>query len=236
MLCKICHQNKKLIKCHILPEAIHKDTYDGMAIEVSAEKHAKKLQIGHYDGNLACKDCEDKFHPYDEYFIDFFRNHYLKNYEKVRDKNGQIIAHKYTNMRCGLLYGFFVYHLLRASLSNLEYYQEVTLGEKYNNLLISSLLNDTLPRNTSGIELIFSTYGKKSRIHEPPHRNKKYLNKINIYNFTLLGGMEICYKVDSKSWPKYRICILRANSNELFTPIILMRSYHKKLHNSNTSE
>jgi len=119
-------------------------------------------QRGFRQDIIACKDCENKFHCYDDYFVNFYREIYLKKQKKIISSSGNIF-HLYEDIDCGLLYGFFAFHLLRASLTSHDFYSEVNLGEKYTKILIGSLLKND-PTLASPIEIIVCTYNEKIRI------------------------------------------------------------------------
>src|SRR5688572_13345487 len=94
MNCKFCHQDKKLIKAHIIPEYFYRQLKEDAPhiVEVYSERHNKgRSLIGHYDTNLLCRECEDKFCQWDDAGIRFFQR--AQQWERVAAKHlGQDVA------------------------------------------------------------------------------------------------------------------------------------------------
>lgn len=230
MTCKICGKEKRLIKCHIYPQALHKEIVTTQAKIVDAGS-SKKTRTGIYDMNIACGVCEKLFQKYDDYFVKFYREIYLdKDEYKAISKNGHTI-HIYEKIDCDLLYGFFVFHILRASLSSQDFYDDISIGKKYTDLLTKALLLNDL-NICKPIECHCQTYGKKYRHSQNPERHR-HIGGINTYTIFLLGGLEIEVKVDKRPfWAKAKEIILTPKSKQLIMAVVKPRNYVKELYRS----
>lgn len=127
MKCKFCGNNKKLIKAHIIPECffviVNESDETSKLITEDPNIPPKRSQIGVYDQNLVCLECEKKFGKYDDYAINFFKNKSITKNE-IRQNNkvhGFIIeSFDYT-----LLKLFFISLLWRASESSQEFFKHI---------------------------------------------------------------------------------------------------------------
>lgn len=70
--CKLCGENKKLIKAHVIPKAFFNtllDSDDDFLKVISSKKgiREKISRMGIYDKHILCDTCEQKFGPLDDY-------------------------------------------------------------------------------------------------------------------------------------------------------------------------
>jgi hypothetical protein len=76
--CKLCHQERDLIRAHIIPAAFHRqlqtDTKQPpLVISNNSTVHPKRSPGGLYDENLLCNECEhERFEPWDRYAAECF--------------------------------------------------------------------------------------------------------------------------------------------------------------------
>src|SRR3954470_151131 len=69
MLCRLCEQQKKLIKAHIIPEGFFRRLREGnkAPLLVSERDYVKRSPIGIYDSGILCANCDGIFALWDDY-------------------------------------------------------------------------------------------------------------------------------------------------------------------------
>lgn len=130
MICRLCLQEKELVKAHVIPEAffvaINTDRSNPSKLITNADKKfPKKSPIGVYDKKILCSECESIFGMYDDYAISVFRD------KKVAFKDltingkleGYLVESDYKKLKF-----FFISMLWRAGVSTHDFYAKVNLG------------------------------------------------------------------------------------------------------------
>jgi hypothetical protein len=71
VICKGCGKNKKLIKAHIIPKSFYMnlrgDANHLNIISGNVKERQIRSNIGDYDTNILCKDCDTIMEKYDDY-------------------------------------------------------------------------------------------------------------------------------------------------------------------------
>jgi len=131
MICKLCHQNKKLVRSHIIPEFLYKNLYDQKHrfFELSniPDKNNLYKQKGHYE-KLLCDKCESLLSKYENYAKKVFYGGIeieFKNYNNWIMLKG-VDYSKFKLFQLSILW--------RASVSSLEIFKKVKLGIHEENL------------------------------------------------------------------------------------------------------
>ena len=69
--CRLCAEDRKLVKAHVIPEAFFRVLRAGgetpILISNVANTYPKRSPIGVYDQNILCEDCETMFSQVDDY-------------------------------------------------------------------------------------------------------------------------------------------------------------------------
>lgn len=127
--CKLCGQNAKLIKAHIIPKSLYKDLRDSdggvsKLITNTVGVHSKRIPVGLYDPQIVCEDCERFFSPWDDYAKWFFE----KNVPNPVIDKGRIVAYDYGITDYKNLKLFFISLLWRAHASSQPFFGRIDLG------------------------------------------------------------------------------------------------------------
>ena len=123
--CKLCHSDAILRKSHIVPEFIYNPVYDSnhRASTLEPQKPRRGYRQNGFWDRLLCDTCEGRLGRLESYFADVWFNQPLRPNRLV----GQVAT------MSGLDYSRFkLFHLSilwRASMSNLDVFQPVSLGQ-----------------------------------------------------------------------------------------------------------
>jgi len=132
-VCKMCGEDRKLIKAHIIPETFftaldHPQRKQLKKFSGAKGVHPVRSQTGEYDVNLVCEDCEHKaFSACDNYAARVLLQRIDRHFEPIV-KEGETIGFRMVDIDQALLQRFFAAVLWRASLSEREFYRQVTIG------------------------------------------------------------------------------------------------------------
>lgn len=206
-ICKYCGQDKKLCEAHIIPKFFYKKMHNNMQnprLEIMklGEKRPLISRIGLYDNNILCSDCDNKLGYYDTYAANFFRN--IENISSSR----QIANDIYVSVISGCDYNylklkkFFISLIYRASISQLKEFENVYLGEVYENEARSFLeqTEDNLHFDIIIQKRTSDIYHSIDKIMVLFGRFK--LEGINCYEL-FLDGYRIIIKVDKRCLSKH---------------------------------
>jgi hypothetical protein len=140
MKCKLCNQEKKLIKAHIFPKSLYRPLLAGgqplSVLSTSPASHPYKSRIGFYDTEILCQECEKIFSPWDDYVQKI-----LLAEPKEKDyliNNDQKFAIK-MDVDYAKLKLFFISLLWRASVSKFYFFQKIKLEpfeQKLKNMIL----------------------------------------------------------------------------------------------------
>jgi len=220
MQCKLCGQDRKLIRAHIIPEAFFKRTRseaDGdapsMLVSSTPGSPAKRTRIGIYDQEILCDQCERKFQDCDSYatnlFLDRIRTESYPLYSA-----GEEVAFVVKNFDYRLLKFFAISIIWRAAVSKQHYYDLVKLGP-YEELARAAILDGNV-----GDSDYFGTFFSKwtappemrdlTNVFMSPFREK--MEGVNLIRF-YLGPVVAYIKTDQRSFPDYfQIAQIRPDS------------------------
>ena len=214
MNCKGCGENKKLIKAHIIPKSFYMDLRgDANHLNVvpsDKDVRESRSNIGDYDQNILCKECDSIIESYDDYgkkvLLDDNPN--LVPYYR----NGELLGWELSEFNSTRLKLFFLSILWRASISSRHFFRRITLGE-YEDVLkeliwsggddgnrtFGVILAKFLPANIAGVE---------KSILDPDNLQIEERNYYRLY----LGGYNAWIRVDD-SGPAQRFKNLEISEN-----------------------
>lgn len=142
--CEMCRSSEPLQKSHILPRSYFKGLKkgSGQLYEVKASENSEtRLTNADPKEELLCSDCEQ-----------FLSNNYEKYGTRLL-KNSKIKLGKdyvtFKSFRYKEFYLYLISILWRASISNLERYKHIDLGDSINDLLCHCVKNNRMKINTS---------------------------------------------------------------------------------------
>jgi hypothetical protein len=208
-LCKLCLQDRQLIRSHILPDSFNRDLRGDAAtpplmISNNPEKHPKRLPGGHYDEELVCLECEERFGLADDYAAKFFLGRFRTDGQTLAvEANGDAMAFQYQDVDYNLLKMFAISLLWRASATSIQFFERVTTGPHEERLRQMILANDP------GVADEFSTFVTRW-VSRPEHEAmaqtqlspyRARLDGINEVKF-LFAGAVMHVKVDKRPYPE----------------------------------
>ena len=211
MICKGCHQDKKLIKAHIIPESFfigHRVAEKSPLLMTDlAGVHPKKSPIGIYDKEILCSDCEKRFQDVDDYGQTLLLKHESSHIELK--KSNSVLGYQVNGVDYQRLKLFFISVLWRASISKHKFYSKIKLGS------YESKAKEIIWSGNMGAINLFSFFIAKfndpdiGRVILDPHRER--LDGVNYCRFYMYGYI-IYIKVDKRITPeKYRKFELNSN-------------------------
>ncbi len=219
-LCKLCQQDRPLIRSHVIPDAFSRDIKGDdvkppVMISNNPEQHPKRRPGGHYDDGLVCEPCERLFSPWDDYAARFFLNQFREDGQPLNaTTSGEVMAYRCDNVDYRNLKLFAISLLWRAAASSIEFCRRVTIGpyeERARQLILaddpgapeyfSVLINRWVaaPNRQGLLQSQLSPYC--ARIEG--------VNEVKLF----LGGAIIHVKVDKRPYPEpFPELILRADA------------------------
>lgn len=201
MQCRLCDQDKKLIKAHIIPRSFYEPLrLNGQAPVIyssNADVHPKISQTGIYDKEIVCEDCERIFSPWDDYSKKFLFQELHK--DRYRVSNGERLAYNFGPCDYEKLKLFFLSVLWRSAVSKKQDYIHVQLGpfeEKLKHLILVKNAGDV---ETFAVALSkFNASPHESGILSPHPSRYDGVKHYKLY----LGGCMAIIKVSNQSTPK----------------------------------
>ncbi len=202
MICKGCNKDKKLIKAHVIPEAFWIGLREGNTppklITNRKGVYPKRLQIGVYDKNILCLDCEQKFQRIDDYAQKLLLKEVDKQ-EKISDKR-EIAGYKIPNFDYHLLKLFFISILWRASVSKRSFYSRVNIGPFERRAKQIIWENSTIESEEfSSILAKFTNEDLGLSVFDPI---RERIERVNYYRFYFFGYI-LYIKVDKRPTPDF---------------------------------
>jgi hypothetical protein len=212
MICRFCDKDKpKLAKAHIIPRSFFKGVRGkgNYSVEMRVSKKAVKekyQQAGNYDTGILCEECERKFAKYDAHGHSVF----TKVFEEAkiyRDPAGMECGYLLPDVDFPLLKLFLLGVLWRASVSSLDFFSNVDLGERHE-ATIKSLISEGTIKGADQYQF-FCSHQRDAQYRKvilPPwKRRMDGINYIQLY----LPDIQIVVKVDQRKLP------------EIFVPIVI---------------
>jgi len=178
MKCRLCLEEKKLIKAHIIPDFMHRGLFDEKhqlhKVQLAFDKMpSKKMSTGEYDTAILCAECDNKISEYESYFSKVIYGGSLLGMKKFKDKDGliftEIVNLDYTKTRL-----FFLSLLWRASITTRPTYSDVKLSQMLEVKIRDMFLNEN-PGEPFELACTVTTILDHSSIEHgmiaPPRRN-----------------------------------------------------------------
>ena len=175
MKCKLCQEEKGLIKAHIIPRAFYPSTDDPdetmYVLSSDKDDYPKKVRIGFYDQNILCAECEKKFNDWDTHGAYVLKHTTLhpvsldgKFYFKGEyNQFFQIREFEYDKLKM-----FFVSLLWRAMASELPMFASVATSDEHMRRLSGYILDGTIP-GVDEYSVIVSKYSQDAvQAHRSP--------------------------------------------------------------------
>lgn len=201
MSCKLCGEDKKLIEAHIIPRSFYKVFKDNGKAPITINDqpgiYPKRSQIGIYDKEILCEDCERIFSTWDDYGYRFLSQEFKE--EGYIYNNDLKIAYNFGSFEYENLVMFFLSVLWRAEVSSNKVFYRVQLGP------YEKILREVISSRTLGDNQLFSVALSKfdadaseTGILNPDRTEYEGVNHYRLY----LGGYMVIIKVTNKQPPE----------------------------------
>lgn len=144
--CLLCGREwVRLARSHILPWAFFKNMSSPNELNsMSSSGEGRRLRKALYDDDIICDDCEHNiFAQLDDYAVKIYRdqvNSYLVDVKNTIPVDWKLIVFDSVDRK--KLRAFFASLLFRCSVSGLEEFREVSIGDVYESRIRFDLLND----------------------------------------------------------------------------------------------
>ncbi len=132
MICRLCLQDKKLIKAHVISKFMFKDIFIGVKLlEVNIDNLSEKkvVQDTAYDYDILCQECESLINKYETYAARVVYNEKNRDFYEVDD--GEVKSLILKGVDYGKFKLFLLSNLWRASISKLYLFRNVSLGRSH---------------------------------------------------------------------------------------------------------
>ncbi len=221
MVCKLCTQEKKLVKAHIIPRSFYEPLKEDRQVpKIFTDKagvYPQRSPTGIYDKEILCEGCESIFSPWDAYGHRFLmrtisEDAYIKDGdEKIAYNMGQCDYHK--------LKLFFLSVLWRAGVSKQPMFNQVRLGPYTERLRARIRAHD--PGGVEDYAVALSRFDEppgEVGILNPDKTDHEGVNHYRLY----LGGYMAIVKVTNKNPPAFLEGLYIAPGNDV---LVIMREF-----------
>lgn len=224
-LCRLCLQEKKLIKAHIIPEGFIRPLRVGsLAPEMhsnSPGSYPKRMPVGPYDPSILCGDCDRKMGLWDRYAQKLLLNRFSE--ASVLQLGQQKVGWRIEHFDYPRLKLFFVSLLWRASISQHTFYKRISVGP-FEDRLRTMILNGE-PGSSQDFAVILARFGDSDiTAMLAPYREK--FEGVSFIGFYLTGFL-VYIKVDQRPTPSVFVDYRMRKSGPL---IVLSPNLHNSPH------
>lgn len=204
--CRLCGEkidDTNRCKAHIIPRSILKifsPKEYGQLFTVGTNRPKKRAPIGTYDQNILCRTCDNNLGQYDDYVAQFIKRALL-----IEHPSG--VAWTIDGFDQKKLKLFFISYLWRCSITNQEEFSGVRLGDKHENRIRQTLLNNGSTDIDDYIVVMSKFENTEDYAYALLTPAKTRLNGIAYYQCYLPKLYQFWIKVDSRPDP-----LMQANS------------------------
>ena len=223
-VCKLCGEEKKLIKAHIIPFCFFKPLLkSGVPRQHKLDTNprlSKRVPNGKWDKNLVCVGCDNLFGKYESYakkvLIDDFHN-LTKPFSDGDDRFLEISNIDFNKIR------LFVLSLLwKSSKTKMEAFSKVNLGKMFEERIKQEIITE-FSEDFSNFPMLFAFDRVEflDQLHVEPLRLRIF--NLNAYRFNL-GRLSISIIVDSQKFSKYLASKILPLTLTSSGPLVIYRS------------
>jgi hypothetical protein len=209
MNCKLCGENEKLIKAHIIPEGFFRPLRSGKTMpEIHSNIKGvfpKRSPIGIYDNTILCEKCDKYLGVWDAYAQKLLIQNFSEELAVQKGKTKaayKIDKYDYTQLKL-----FFLSILWRASISSQPFYSKVQIGPHEN--ILKEMIADGEPGEPFDYAVSLAKFSDPGvTVMLDPH--KKRFDGINYCQFYITGFV-LYIKVDKREPPGFLkdLCLKR---------------------------
>jgi len=201
MICKLCGENKKLIKSHIIPEGFFRPLRSGdMVPEIHSninDVFPKRSPIGIYDKTILCEKCDKYLGVWDGYAQKLLIQDFSE--ELAVQKGNTKTAYKIDKYDYKQLKLFFLSVLWRASISSQTFYSKIEIGPHED--IIKEMINHEDPGEPFDYAVSLAKFSDP-RVTAMLDPHKKRFDGINYCQFYITGFV-VYIKVDKREPPAF---------------------------------
>jgi len=199
--CRLCLQDKKLIKAHIIPEGFFRLLrHENIAPEMHSNtpgSFPKRMQVGTYDSTILCSECDGKMAPWDDYGQQVLIHRFPEAVKIALQR--KTVAWKIEKFDYRRLKLFFMSVLWRASVSKQTFYKRISLGP-FEDRLRTMILNED-PGDSQEFAIVLARFEDvEITAMLDPHPEK--FDGISFCRF-YLSGFVVYIKVDKRPTPSF---------------------------------
>ncbi len=207
MICKLCGEDRKLIKAHIIPEGFFRPLRLGStSLEIHSNTNGvfpKKSPIGVYDKNILCEKCDKYIGLWDDYAHRLLIQNFSDKFA-VYEGNSKV-AYKINIYDYKKLKLFFISVLWRASISSQPFYKKIEIG--IHEQILKKMIIDDDPGDPYDYAVSLAKFIDPAIIAMlDPHRTK--FDGINYCQFYITGFV-LYIKTDKRNPPDFlkKLCL-----------------------------
>jgi hypothetical protein len=213
-VCKLCGEDRKLVRAHIIPKAFFEPSRRGLVLMSDrTDMHPKRYPQGVYDPDILCAECESLFKEWDDYA---FKLLVERSSERLRLSSGGFPYEVMQSYDYGKLKLFFMSVLLRADLSEMPFWQRIRLGNR------RLTLRKHVTRGTAPDPAVFPVFltrlssSDKYALYYPPEVERR---GAIIYRF-FMGRFDFRIRADKGPAPREARKAVLAPGRPLFIPVL----------------
>jgi len=206
MICKLCGEDRPLIRAHIIPESFFRKLRDDeptlLIVTNNPGAFPKRAPIGVYDQELLCAACEATFGQFDSYGAEVLLNRRDELFKPVA-QNKEVLAFSADGIDQELLSMFFVSVLWRAAATSQMFFANIKLGPFQDTA--KHVLRGSAPEDKHIFATVLSrwTVSKKQQNLTTSIMNPSAESYDGINAYRLYFGEHVAYiKVDKRPYPE----------------------------------
>jgi hypothetical protein len=205
-LCKLCGQERKFVRSHIVPLAFHKHLQSDhdrppVIIGNNLSAYPKRSPGGLYDEEMLCDDCEQRFGPWDTAGAEHLLQRFESDKQPMTASTGEVMAYQMNGWDETSLRMFAISVLWRAAATTNYIFQRIKLGPHEQRVKQRVLEGD--PGSPNDLSVVLCKWQANNPGLELAQMSP-YCNKIEGINVAKLfmGGFEVYVKVDQRLLPQ----------------------------------
>jgi len=214
MICKLCLEDRKLIKAHIIPDFMFKSIYDEehklIRTSISNPNSAKRIPTGEYDPNILCADCDNRLSVYENYASKVF--YYANNLKGEKPEFIELVNQhgirftKVQNINYKLFKLFLLSILWRASVTNRPTFSDVKLPAEKEESLRQMIYSEN-PGEVHDFPCVVMTFLRTNMEHGFVGAPRRFVGNKRVV-FIIAGFMYTFYiSEDDKPIGELEVCI-----------------------------
>ncbi|MFO7657412.1 MAG: hypothetical protein R6W78_10115 [Bacteroidales bacterium] len=237
MECKLCRQEKKLIKAHIIPSFMYHELFDQnhrirqATFENKVYKRNTQRETGEFDKNILCEKCDNEIlGKYEDYakrvLYDGATPNLLPRFERMYNKTWMSVGDiDYKKFKI-----FLLSIIWRASITSRPYFSQINLGHHEEIIRKMILNNDPKKKEDYPILITYTGLYTTQVIARPKlvRMGKK------VYSF-LIAGVIYNFFIECDDIPDYLYETTINEKNEMKI-LLTDKSYAAELTNANLFE